>query len=1131
MTELSPHRRHLLSPLFALLLCLTVCVTIWVLQFRGEVASAQKNFEAEASGRFNLLTVNFYRIAGKAKALAAFADATPELAPGQFSTFAHSLLDNRHDLRALLWIPRVTAAERPAFEAILQRNGKGAGFISERDSGGKLVPAASRDVYFPTLYTEQRDAQQALTGFDSASSRERMATIREAESSGEMVLTPPMPLEFDPSGHTGFLFYIPVYQASAQGRQLRGMMAVVFRMEELVLSNSADATGADNTELSILSPDGRRLLPLTEGTSPHDLASAHPWRQSRELTLGGSRIRMVAEPRPGSFRPGHLPSTITLCGSTLFSVLLIFYFRKERKIQKTLELNTVELHSAIARLEKACKQSHIRSELYRKLIEFSSDAIIVGRNGSIFTVNQTAMKLLGMQDREELVNHSLLEFISPDFRPLVDELITRLYSKEMHLPAFEWCLKTAAGRQLDVEVTAFSFRDGDGLAVQAVFRDISERKQVQAEIIRAKEMAEATNRAKSRFLANMSHEIRTPMNGVLGMIGLLMGTPLTPEQRRYAEVVRNSADNLLGIINDILDFSKIEARKVVLEMVEFDLRKVLREVTETLAIKACEKNLDLACLVDDEVPENLHGDPARVRQVLINLVGNAIKFTGSGEVVLQVSLQQRAEQSLTLCFRVRDTGIGIPQDKLGAILKPFEQGDGSTTRRYGGTGLGLAICQQLVDLMGGKLTVESQENQGSTFQFTAVFPAHKHGTVPPEKPFVHGGKPPTLVIDDHEPTRASLRALFRRWQWAVDEADCLDAGVQRLREAEARNQPYRLVLVDEGIAGRQGERVDGTLQRFAELSGTRFLLLGSLPQPGDAEQLQRHGFEARLGKPVWEQELRQAIINHQDLSAQRERTASIPKGKWKLLVADDNNTNQIVLRAMLEGAGYTADVVNDGAEAVRALSAKHYDLVLMDCEMPVMDGYEATQLIQRQLPADRRALPIIAITADAMPGDRERCLQAGMSDYLSKPINMEALKTMLQKWLPTPATDATQAAPEEPSPGASTEVFNEAEFLHRVMGDRAIAKTVMQGFVADLPKKIAILHAALERGDMEEVRLTAHGLKGASATVSAMEVCQHAKEMQYAADQEDVRECQQALQRLEGSLQGLQSTLKANGWL
>jgi signal transduction histidine kinase/CheY-like chemotaxis protein len=529
----------------------------------------------------------------------------------------------------------------------------------------------------------------------------------------------------------------------------------------------------------------------------------------------------------------------------------------------------------------------------------------------------------------------------------------------------------------------------------------------------ARQAAEWANRAKSEFLANMSHEIRTPLNGIVGMTDLALDTRLTSEQHEYLETVKLSADSLLIVINDILDFSKIEAGKIDLEVAEFDLRDILEATMKTLAFRADEKGLELLCEVAPEAPDVVCGDFSRLRQIIVNLVGNAIKFTDAGEVALRVQVEAQDAEDRILHFTVSDTGVGIPTEKQKLIFEPFSQADASTTRKYGGTGLGLTISSRLVEMMGGKIWVESAAGTGTQFHFTVRLktsgkPVEAGAVAPPE--FLRGVK--VLVVDDNRTNRRILDGMLKRWEMRPTLVDSGEAALAELSVASQAGEPYTLILTDMHMPHMDGFELVEHIRQRPELDAATIMMLTSAGHKGDAVRCQELGVAAYLLKPIRQSELREAIarvlgadhhtgpiplITRYSLHDERE-----PSAVLRVLVAEDNAVNQRLAVRMLEKRGHQVVVAGNGQEALEAIEKDTFDLVLMDVQMPEMDGFEATAVLRgrEHEKGDGVRLPVIALTAHAMKGDRERCLAAGMDDYLSKPIRPQELDAILEKYSP-----------------------------------------------------------------------------------------------------------------------------------
>ena len=672
------------------------------------------------------------------------------------------------------------------------------------------------------------------------------------------------------------------------------------------------------------------------------------------------------------------------------------------------------------------------------------------------------------------------------------------------------------GREVAAVLEFFSdramVRDEELLELMAQARAqlgrVAERQRVQTELARARDEAVRASKSKSDFLAVMSHEIRTPMNGVIGLTGLLLDGELSETQRHHAEGVRASGEALLGIINDILDFSKIEAGKLELESVDFDLAQAMEEVGGLVAESARAKGLELVVYSRPEVPTALRGDVGRLRQILLNLASNAVKFTDSGEVVIRAGLGGEAPSGERVVhFEVVDTGIGIAPAAIPKLFDPFSQADASTTRRYGGTGLGLAICRRLAEAMGGAVGVDSRLGQGSTFWVRLPFGEASEpvsATAQVRTCSLDGTR--MLVVDDNQTNRLVLTSQLRAWGIAADPAADASEGLALLRRAAAAT-PYDLVLVDmlmPGVDGLEMARVVGGDRRLA---GTRLLLISSVPVEG--EVVTRAGFVAGLTKPVRLSHLYDALaravtpaVREKDGVAPSSPTDA-PRSRGTVLIVEDHAINQEVAKGMVARLGYGSDVAADGIEALDALERRHYDAVLMDCHMPVMDGYDATAEIRRR-EAGRRHVPIFALTASALVEDRDKCIAAGMDDYLAKPVKQHELEAMLARWLWVADGAPEDAAGGSSSPARTQAVLDMEQFeslgeLATASGDPDFLTRLVDQYLVGARARLAELREAARRGDLAALEAAAHGLRGSSASMGAAALAAECEALEAAA--------------------------------
>ena len=846
------------------------------------------------------------------------------------------------------------------------------------------------------------------------------------------------------------------------------------------------------------------------------------------------------------------------CHFYLASIFSKYHEELENEVKaRTAALNAAneKLRTEVAERQRA-RAALLESEhRFRTIFEGSPDAIILLDEGGFIDCNAQALAMFGFHTKAKFTQVKLMDVSAPiqpdgrDSKIAAKDLIATAFREGV--VGFEWAHRRKNGEDFDAEIILAAFELEGRRVLQSTIRDITERKCIERELARAKEEAESATRAKGEFLANMSHEIRTPMNGIIGMLGLALKTELTPKQHDYLSKAHTSSRALLGIINDILDFSKIEAGKMVIEQIDFQLRDLLEAISDMFSHVVATKGIELVVAREKDVPSALKGDPLRLQQVLINLIGNALKFTQEGNVVVLVRVVSRDAHKATLKFCVKDTGIGIAEETISKLFSSFTQADGSTTRKYGGTGLGLAISRQLVELMGGELTVQSKVGRGSIFSFEITFPLQAKEYEPKYRNVADIQDLRVLVVDDNDYAREILIEILQSWKVRVDAAASGEEALKVLMSAATTQDPYQLVLLDWRMPGLDGLQVSRKIRNTPELHSLPIAIVTAFGREEEMREGEKIGVNAFLTKPIKQSTLFDTLMNifgKEPVHRIAPEVQMITKSALdavhfrgiKVLLVEDNMINQEVAKEILKNSGIDVDLANNGAEAIEMVRDTTYDLVLMDVQMPVMDGYTATRHIRED--CGLRNLPVIAMTAHAMQGDREKCIEAGMNDYVSKPIDPEDLFAVLSRWVKVTVQPTSNSTQHENAEKPQTEMdihfedlpgIDSASALRRLGGNKKLYAKLLNDFLQDHINDIVHIEKAKQLQNWDEAERRAHTLKGLGGNLGMIRLQEVARELEAVCKSKTNQAYDQIIEQLQEELDeisnGLWAHLAASG--
>ncbi len=987
-----------------------------------------------------------------------------------FSSFAGRLMDVYPSLMALSWNERVRHERRDAFEE-RQRKDFPCFRIRELAHGRQWVPASERAEYSVVTYIEPLAGNEAVIGFDVSSDPMRRETVARALSTGRMSATPAIELvQGSAKTGNGVLFLLPVHRETDH-KDVVGYATAVVRINDVM--EAAAIPGAEFIRIQLVDESGPGHPRTIYDNFPRRPASAETGRaplvNREELTIGGRRWVLRCEALPEYVETHRSWAswamlTAGLLFTGLLGVTLLSMTGRTILVEEMVTHRTRELEHSREQLAEAQNLARVGSWEW----DVAADRAVW---------SDQLYRIFGLQNgTTEVTSRTHLEAIHPEDRARVEALLGDAFrsGSEFH---FDYRI-LVDGNERTLQSRAEVIRDADGRALRmfGTCQDITEMKQAEQAVV-------AASRAKGEFVANVSHELRTPLNGIIGMLDIVRETPLDDEQEKYLTAASSAADSLLELINDILDISKMEAGKLDLEPIDFRFAESMEETALTLTAIAEQKGLLFQCTIAPDVPAQVVGDPGRLRQILLNLAANAIKFTEQGHVHVEVALEGASEDAVTLHFRVSDTGIGIPKERAAAIFDPYTQADSSTTRKFGGTGLGLSISAELVKRMGGRIWVESEVGAGSTFHFTTVFGVSRVPLQDAAAPAPSLNGASILVVDGRASNRSFLKDVLARWRISPETAEDGGAGIEAIARRSAAGTRFDMVIVDAFLPDMDGFEFVERIKEHPDSSSMPVMLITSTGRPGDAVLCRKAGISAYLSRPVSPTDILNTVAAVLGTSRDAEVGALVTRHTVRerrtslsVLLAEDQPFNQMVATHLLEKEGHAVTVVENGRLAVEACRARSFDLVLMDVQMPVMDGLEATAEIRELEKSTGRHVCIVAMTARAMQGDREKCLAAGMDGYLTKPFRAREFLEMLEgmRLRLTPASPA-----DPPEAGSAGTLIDRELLLSELHGDAGMLDTLAEMFRRQSRERLGELSEAIARSDLEAIHRNAHALKGA----------------------------------------------------